>query len=82
MGYTTTIKAQAEVSGLGELKKASSAIKELNEATRALSSVRASNMASGFTKVIAEANKTAEAYKRSIKCSKNSNRSAKKSFCC
>ncbi|NEZ88957.1 hypothetical protein [Weissella paramesenteroides] len=64
MGYTTTIKAQAEVSGLGELKKASSAIKELNEAARALSSVRATNMSSGFTKVISEANKAIEAYKR------------------
>lgn len=64
MGYATTIKAQAKVSGLGELKKASSAIKELNEAARALSSVRATNMSSGFTKVISEANKAIEAYKR------------------
>ena len=30
MGYTTTIKAQAEVSGLGELKKASSELNPKN----------------------------------------------------
>lgn len=62
-GYSTTIRSDVEVSGIGELKQASAALKELAESARRLNGSNFSNMGGGFANVEAGAKKAAEANK-------------------
>lgn len=62
-GYSTTIRSDVEVSGIGELKQASAALKELVESARRLNGSNFSNMGGGFANVEAGAKKAAEANK-------------------
>lgn len=62
-GYSTTIRSDVEVSGIGEIKQASAALKELAESARRLNGSNFSNMGGGFANVEAGAKKAAEANK-------------------
>ncbi|WP_270788307.1 hypothetical protein [Weissella cibaria] len=62
-GYSTTIRSDVEVSGIGELKQASAALKELAESARRLNGSNFSNMGGGFANVESGAKKAAEANK-------------------
>ena len=62
-GYSTTIRSEVEVSGIGELKQASAALKELAESAHRLNGSNFSNMGGGFANVEAGAKKAAEANK-------------------
>ena len=62
-GYSTTIESRMEVSGIDELKRAVTAIKELNGAAKALGSNKFSAMAGGFAQVESGAKKATNSYK-------------------
>ena len=62
-GYSTTIRSDVEVSGIGELEQASAALKEVAESARRLNGSNFSNMGGGFANVEAGAKKAAEANK-------------------
>jgi len=62
-GYSTIIESRLEVSGIDEIKRASSAIKELNGAAKALGSNKFSEMGAGFAKAESGAKKATDAYK-------------------